>query len=154
MERQYQRLTLACYTESLSMAVVCNLPPVLFLTFRTLFGMSYTQLGLLIFINYTTQLLVDLLFSFFPYKFNIAKTVKFTPILTVVGMLVYSLWHLISPGSVYLGFVIGTVIFSAAAGCGCRTGDRHVRLCRLARGCETGGFPQGGTEREVQSGFP
>ncbi|MBR5239444.1 MAG: MFS transporter [Clostridia bacterium] len=116
MEKQYRRLTLACYTESLSMAVVCNLPPVLFLTFRTLFGLSYTQLGLLIFINYTTQLLVDMLFSFFPYKFNIAKTVKFTPILTVVGMLVYSLWHLISPGSVYLGFVIGTVIFSAAAG--------------------------------------
>lgn len=116
MEKQYKRLTLACYTESLSMAVVGNLPPILFLTFRNLYGLSYTMLGLLIFINFTSQLLVDLLFSFFSHKFNIAKTVKFTPILTIFGMLVYSLWPIVFPGSVYIGLVLGTVIFSAAAG--------------------------------------
>ncbi len=116
MEKQYQRLTLACYTESLSMAVVCNLPPILFLTFRSLYGLSYTQLGLLIFINYTTQLLVDLFFSFFSHKFNIAKTVKFTPVLTIAGMLIYGLWHLVFPDSVYTGLLLGTIIFSASAG--------------------------------------
>ena len=116
MEKQYRRLTLACYTESLSMAVVCNLPPVLFLTFRTLYGLSYTMLGLLIFINFTTQLLVDVLFSFYSHKFNIAKTVKFTPALTIAGMLIYGLWHLVFPNTVYLGLLLGTVIFSASAG--------------------------------------
>ncbi len=116
MEKQYKRLTLACYTESLSMAVVGNLPPILFLTFRNLYGLSYTMLGLLIFINFTSQLLVDLLFSFFSHKFHIAKTVKFTPVLTIFGMLVYSLWPILFPGSVYFGLVLGTIIFSAAAG--------------------------------------
>ncbi len=116
MEKQYKRLTLACYTVSLSMAVVCNLPPVLFLTFRNLYGLSYTMLGLFIFINFTTQLLVDLLFSFFSHKFNIAKTVKLTPVLTIVGMLIYGLWHLVFPNSVYLGLLLGTIIFSASSG--------------------------------------
>lgn len=116
MEKQYKRLTLACYTESLSMAVVCNLPPVLFLTFRNLYGLSYTMLGLLIFINFTTQLLVDVLFSFFSHKFNIAKTVKFTPLLTIIGMLIYGFWHLVFPASVYLGLLLGTVIFAASSG--------------------------------------
>ena len=116
MEKQYKRLTLACYTESLSMAVVSNLPPILFLTFRHLYDLSYTQLGLLIFINFTSQLLADLVFSFFSHKFNIAKTVKFTPLLTLLGLFVYSLWQLVFPDVVYIGLILGTVIFSAAAG--------------------------------------
>ena len=116
MEKQYRRLTLACYTESLSMAVVCNLPPVLFLTFRNLYGLSYTMLGLLIFVNFTTQLLVDVFFSFFSHKFNIAKTVKFTPVLTIIGMLIYGLWHLVFPDAIYLGLLLGTAIFAASSG--------------------------------------
>lgn len=116
--KQYQRLKWACYTTSASMAVVCNLPPILFLTFRSLYGLSYTLLGLLIFINYTTQLAVDLIFSFFSHKFNIEKTVKLTPVLTLIGLILYAGWHYLFPQTPYVGLVLGTVIFSAAAGLG------------------------------------
>ncbi len=116
MKNHYKRLTWACYTTSASMAVVCNLPPILFLTFRSLYGLSFTLLGLLIFINYTTQLIVDLVFSFFSHKFNIEKTVKFTPVLTVLGLIVYAGWHYVFPNYPYFGFVLGTIIFSAASG--------------------------------------
>lgn len=116
MQQQYKRLKWACYTINSSMAVVCNLPPILFLTFRSLYGLSYTLLGLLILINYTTQLTVDLIFSFFSHKFNMEKTVKFTPVLTFLGMLIYAGWHFLFPESPYVGLVFGTVIFSASAG--------------------------------------
>ncbi|MBO5408592.1 MAG: MFS transporter [Clostridia bacterium] len=116
MKHSYKRLTWACYTTSASMAVVCNLPPILFLTFRSLYGLSFTLLGLLIFINYTTQLIVDLIFSFFSHKFNIEKTVKFTPVLTVCGLIVYAGWHYLFPKDPYFGLVLGTIIFSAASG--------------------------------------
>lgn len=116
MNQRYKRLKWACYTTSASMAVVCNLPPILFLTFRSMYGVSYTLLGLLIFINFTTQLIVDLIFSFFSHKFNIEKTAKYTPVLSVLGLLVYAGWHFFFPSFPYLGFVIGTVIFSAASG--------------------------------------
>ncbi len=114
--KQYTRLKWACYTVSASMAVVCNLPPILFLTFRSLYGLSYTLLGLLIFVNYTTQLSVDLVFSFFSHKFNIEKTVKFTPVLTFLGIIIYAGWHYLVPSLPYVGLFIGTVVFSAAAG--------------------------------------
>ena len=74
-----KRLQYACYSANVTMSVVGNLSPVLFLTFRSLYGISYTLLGLLVLINFTTQLIVDLIFSFFSHKFNIAKTVKSIP---------------------------------------------------------------------------
>lgn len=100
------------------MAVVCNLSPVLFLTFNSLYGISYTLLGLLVLINFVTQLTIDLIFSFFSHKFNIPKVIKAMPLITVAGLLIFALSPYIFPDAVYLGLSIGTVIFSSAAGLG------------------------------------
>ncbi len=116
MQSGYRRLTLACYSANLSMSIVGNLPPILFLTFRSLYGISYSLLGLLVVINYFTQLLVDLVFSFFSYKFNIPKAVKTAPVLTLIGLLLYALWPYFFPQAVYLGLFLATIIFSSAAG--------------------------------------
>ena len=113
---QIKRLKSACYTTNISMSIVGNLSPVLFLTFRTLYGISYSLLGLLVLINFVTQLSVDLIFSFFSHKFNIPKVVKMTPILTVIGLTVYAVWPFFLPDAVYAGLVVGTLIFSAASG--------------------------------------
>ena len=116
MHNKYRTLKLACYTTSMSMSVVGNLPPVLFLTFRQLYGVSYSLLGLLVVLNFVTQLVVDLIFSFFSHKFNIEKTVRNTPLFCAAGLILYAIWPLLFPGNVYLGLVIGTIIFSS--GCG------------------------------------
>ncbi len=116
MQHAYTRLRAACYTTSLTTSVTLNLPPVLFITFHTLYGISYGQLGLLILINFFTQLMLDLLFSFFAHKFNIPLTVRRTPFLAAVGLLIYAAAPLLFPNHIYAGLVLGTVIFSAAAG--------------------------------------
>lgn len=116
MHKKYGLIKPACYMVSMTMSVVSNLPPLLFLTFRSLYSISYSLLGLLIFINFFTQLTVDLIFSFFSHKFNIPKTVKLTPVIGAVGLLIFSLWPFVFPENVYLGFVIGTIIFSASSG--------------------------------------
>ena len=77
----FKRVKLACFSVNVAMAVVCNLSPVLFLTFHELYNISYTLLGLLVLINFFTQLGIDLIFSFFSHKFNISLVVKMTPIL-------------------------------------------------------------------------
>ena len=73
MKMRYNVLKWAAYTTNLSMSVVACLSPLLFVNFNTLYGISYTKLGLLVLINFVTQLGVDLLLSFFPHKFNIEK---------------------------------------------------------------------------------
>lgn len=116
MHQEVRRLKFACYLSNVSMSVVGNLPPLLFLTFRSLYGISFSLLGLLILINFVTQLTIDLIFSFFSHKFNISKTVKSIPLLTILGLLVYSLWPAFLPQYAYAGLVTGTVIFSLSAG--------------------------------------
>lgn len=116
MNNPYRRVKAACYATNVSMAIVSNLPPILFLTFRSLYQISYSLLGLLVLINFCTQLAVDLIFSFFSHKFNIPKAVKLTPVLTVIGLLLYAASPYLFPNNVYLGLVLGTVIFSASGG--------------------------------------
>ncbi len=116
MNKNYNRLKWACYTSNIAMSSVACLSPVLFMTFRELYGISYSLLGLLVLINFLTQLGIDLILSFFPHKFNIEKTVKFIPVLTAFGMLIYALWPMFFKDSAYIGLLIGTSIFSAAGG--------------------------------------
>ena len=110
------RVKFGCYASNISMSVVGNLSPLLFLTFRELYGISYSLLGLLVLINFCTQLTVDLIFSFFSHKFNIPKTVKSSPLFTCAGLLIYALYPFVFPNSVYAGLVIGTILFSAGSG--------------------------------------
>ena len=116
MEKSFKRAKYACYTTNLTMSIVGNMSPVLFLTFKELYGVSFSLLGLLVLVNFTTQLLVDLAFSFFSHKFNIPLAVKMTPAIAVVGLLIYSLSPILFPSNVYLGLIVGTIVFSASSG--------------------------------------
>ncbi|MBQ8291060.1 MAG: MFS transporter [Clostridia bacterium] len=116
MNKTFQRVKYACYATNVSMSVVGNLSPMLFITFRTLYGISYSLLGLLVLINFCTQLIIDLIFSFFSHKFNIPKTVKFTPVLSVLGLVLFALAPILFPKLVYLGLALGTFVFSASSG--------------------------------------
>lgn len=49
----------ACYIGYVVQAIINNLPPLLFLTFQQEFGISLERIGLLISINFGTQILVD-----------------------------------------------------------------------------------------------
>ena len=114
----YKRLKYACYTSNLTMSVVGGLSPVLFLTFRSLYGISYSLLGLLVLVCFLTQLTIDLIFTFFSEKFNIPKVVKSMPLIAAIGLSVYALFPFLFPEYAYIGLVVGTVIFSLAAGLG------------------------------------
>lgn len=114
--KNYNLLKKACYISGVTMSIVGNISPVLFLTFRNLYGLSFSQLGLLIVINFCSQLCIDLIFSFFSHKFNIAKVVRFTPLITTTGLLLFAVLPTLFPDFVYGGMIISTAIFSIAAG--------------------------------------
>jgi len=118
MDTKAKLVKYACYTSSLSMSVVGNLPALLYITFRNLYGISYSLLGLLAVIFFFTQLIIDLIFSFFSHKFNIPATVKAIPFITLFGMILYAASPVLFPDNVYVGLVLGTIVFSSAAGLG------------------------------------
>ncbi len=114
----YKRTKLSCYFAYLAMSSVFSLPPLLFATFRELYGISYTLLGTLVLVNFCTQLGIDLIFSFFNKYFNIHKTIRLMPLITATGLCIYALIPTLFPQQAYIGLVVGTFIFSVAAGLG------------------------------------
>ncbi len=111
-----RRLRLSCYMTNISMAAVACFCPLLFVTFRERYGISYALIGLLVLINFATQLGIDLLFSFFSKKFNITLSVRAMPILNVIGFLLYAATPLILPGHEFYGLVAATVLCSLSGG--------------------------------------
>ena len=114
--QSYSRAKWACYVGNITQAVTCNVPPLLFLTFHSLYGISYSLLGLLVLVFFFSQLAIDFAFSFFSHKFNIQKTVRFMPILAVVGLGLYAILPMLFSNYTYLGLVIGTIIFAVSSG--------------------------------------
>ena len=114
--KNYSRVKVACHTVNVIMAIVANLSPLLFLTFRSIYGISYSLLGTLVLIFFCTQLGIDLIFSFFSHKFNIQATVRILPFLTVAGLVIYALVPTFIPNYAYLGLAVGTALFAVSSG--------------------------------------
>jgi len=87
-QKQIRRLRLACYSANVTMSVTSCISPILFLTFRSQYKISFSMLGFLVLINFFTQLLVDLALSFFSHRMDLAKTVQRIPVLALFGFAV------------------------------------------------------------------
>ncbi len=118
MNRKFARTKIACYTSNITGMAIGNLPPLLFVTFRDLYGISYSFLGMLVLVNFFTQLLADLIFSFFSHKFNIRLTLRLMPVITMLGLILYALSPFLFGANLYIGLVLGTIVFSFAMGLG------------------------------------
>lgn len=116
INKNYRNTKIACYINNLSMSVVGSVSALLFVTFKDIYNLSYTKLGFLVLINFSTQLFIDIVFTFFSEKFNIPKTVKAMPIITFTGLVIYSVMPKLFPDIAFIWLCIGTVIFSVSAG--------------------------------------
>ena len=113
---KFKRTKFACYMAYFTMSSVFSLPPLLFITLREMYGISYTLLGTLVLTNFCTQLTVDLIFTFFSKRFNVAKVVRVMPLITSAGLFIYALIPSLFPQIAYPGLLLGTIIFSVSAG--------------------------------------
>lgn len=113
----WNRTRRACYYTNIVMASAFSLPPMLFGAFHSTYGISYTLLGTLVLVNFFTQMLIDLVLTFFGRHFPNKTVVRCMPLLTAAGLLLYAVIPAALPQYAYAGLVCGTVIFSVAAGC-------------------------------------
>lgn len=136
----YKRARFACLFTNPTMTPVFILPPVLFVTFRQMYGISYTLLGTLVLVNFCTQLGIDLIFTFFSRFFNLKKTLRAMPLLTAAGLLTYALVPMLLPQYAYGGLLLGTLIFSVSAG-----------LCEVLLSPTVAALPSTNPERDMST---
>ena len=134
----YKKTRFACFYTYLATASIFSLPPILFVTFREMYGVSYTLLGTLVLTNFCTQLIVDLIFSFFGKHFNPHTALKVMPVLTSLGLLIYALIPSLFPQAAYAGLLVGTVVFSISAG-----------LCEVLLSPTVAALPSENPERDM-----
>lgn len=113
---KFKKTKIACFSSYFTMSSVFCLPALLFVTFHEMYNISWSLLGTLVLTNFCTQFAIDILFTVFSKKINVEKVLVSMPLLTSLGLAIYALSPTIFPNNVFLGLIIGTVIFSISAG--------------------------------------
>lgn len=86
MKKSYSRTLYACFTGYIVQAIVNNFAPLLFLTFQNSYGISMTQVTLLITFNFSIQLLVDILSVIFVDRIGYRASMIIAHFFAVVGL--------------------------------------------------------------------
>lgn len=96
-------------------AMVINLTPLLFIPLKEQLGLTYEQVGRLILINFSTQMVVDLVCAALADRVNIKPLIVAANLLAATGLWLFALASatFVRP---YSGLLLGTIVFSV--GCG------------------------------------
>lgn len=112
----YKSTINACYIGNFVQATVINLTPIIFIPLREQFGLSYTQFGFLILINFITQVIVDIVFSRAVDKYGFRIFCVIAHILCVTGFIMFAFTPWLFKSNEYIGFLISTIVFSGSGG--------------------------------------
>ena len=135
---RFRRTRVACFFTYPAMAPVFILPPILFYTFRQMYGISYTLLGTLVLVNFSIQMGIDLVFTFFSDRFNLHKAIRSMPLLTAAGLIIYAVIPTLLPQYAYGGLLLGTFLFSVSSG-----------LCEVLLSPTVAALPSDNPERDM-----
>lgn len=113
--QSYKSTIMACYIGSFVQAIIVNTTPILFIPLREQFGLTFQQMGLLVLINFITQVGCDILFSNAIDKYGFRRFIIAAHGLSVVGLTLFAASPLLFDRP-YIGFVIATIIFSGSGG--------------------------------------
>ncbi len=112
----YRGTIIATYIGNLVGALVVNLSPLLFVTFMHSYGLSFEQVGLLVLINFATQIASDIIHSHLVDRYGVRPFITSGHLLVVVGFILLSLSPMLGDGNPYPWMIIATIIFSYGGG--------------------------------------
>ena len=113
--QSYKSTIAACYIGSFVQAIIVNTTPILFIPLREQFGLTFQQMGLLVLINFISQVGCDILFSNAIDKYGFRRFVVAAHGLAVVGLVLFAASPLLFDRP-FAGFVTATIIFSGSGG--------------------------------------
>lgn len=112
--KSFKCTRIACYVGFFTQAVIINLAPLLFVSFKNSFGLSYEELGRLILINFAVQICTDLLSVKFSEKIPLRLQTVTAHVLCLAGLVCMATLPTVMPP--YAGLVASVVMYSVGAG--------------------------------------
>ncbi len=114
-KKKYGLTIAACFMGYILQAVVVNVSPILFITLKEQFMLTYSQLGLLVLANFLTQLSCDLIFGGMLDRVGFRPFALSSAVLALGGFLLFAGSPVLLENP-YPGFFIATVLFAIAGG--------------------------------------
>lgn len=110
----YSTTKRACYLSYFISAIINNFAPLLFFTFSKQFSLSILQLGLIVTLNFFTQIITDYLGSLYASKVGYRAAIITAHVFAFTGLMsLGTLPYLIEP---YTGIIISVVLYAVGSG--------------------------------------
>lgn len=106
----------SCFIGGANQAFLTNMTAILIVPFMTLYNFTMAQFGLLIGINFATQMIADIILTLFIDKMKYKYIVQTANIISIVGVVIFSMAPFIMRENPYPIILIATIIFSFASG--------------------------------------
>ena len=111
----YKKTLIACYLGFITQAISANFIPLLFLTFKSTYGISLEKIALIPFVFYLTQLLIDFAATKFADRIGYRACVTASQVLSAFGLIMMAVLPEILPVP-FAGILISVVLYAIGSG--------------------------------------
>lgn len=113
--KNYRKTLIACYLGFITQAISANFAPLLFLTFKSTYGISLEMIALIPMVFYLTQLLVDLGATKFADVIGYRTCVVVSQVVSAAGLILMAFLPDILPDP-FVGILISVVLYAIGSG--------------------------------------
>ncbi len=114
-QKNYKKTLIACYLGFVTQAISANFAPLLFLTFKSTYGITLDKIAMIPMVFYLTQLLVDLAATKFADKIGYRTCIVASQVLSAVGLILMAILPEILPVP-FIGILISVVLYAIGSG--------------------------------------
>lgn len=111
----YKKTLVACYLGFVTQAISANFTPLLFLTFKSTYGITLEKIAMIPLVFYLTQLLIDLAATKFADKIGYRICVVASQVLSAVGLVLMAILPEVFPVP-FIGILVSVVLYAIGSG--------------------------------------
>ena len=111
----YKKTLVACYLGFVTQAISANFTPLLFLTFKSTYGITLGKIAMIPLVFYLTQLLIDLAATKFADKIGYRICVVASQVLSAVGLVLMAILPEVFPVP-FIGILVSVVLYAIGSG--------------------------------------
>ena len=113
--KNYKKTLIACYLGFITQAISANFTPLLFLTFKSTYGISLEMIAVIPMVFYLTQLLVDLVAVKFADIIGYRACVIASQLVSALGLILMAFLPEVLPNP-FVGILISVVLYAIGSG--------------------------------------
>lgn len=114
-QKNYKKTLIACYLGFVTQAISANFTPLLFLTFKSAYGIGLEKIALIPLVFYLTQLLIDFAATRFVDKIGYRTCMVSSQVLSAAGLALMAILPELLPVP-FIGILIAVVLYALGSG--------------------------------------